>query len=420
VDDRWIMTASYMVGGGASMSLFCIDKAPMVASSPSMGQINAFRNLSWEGAIQPAVHWEDAGVAYSISYNNSTRLRVRTVSPPVNSPTMSSKLVNLSSNWSSPPSAPVLGSSNLDTLDGRLMNSVYIGGTIWTAHAIQTNQRASSRFYEVDPVAGTQVQLGTVRDTDNFSLFLFNPSISVNALGDAVLGCTGCDENTYAGAYYTGRLSTDPLGEMAMPVPYKSGTGPYSAQSGTQRWGDYSLTSTDPVDGTFWTIQEHATNSSSQWGNNIAQLGYDNADCSSNITRYCDPSALGPQVDIDTCSLAGSVVLTYSGGTPGQVGYLLVGAGNGVVSNPPGAVGDLCLSGSPIGRYIADLGVIDSAGVMVTDVINGSVGGGSGDLPDGLGGGSIQPGDTWNWQYWARHDGVPSTFSDALTVTFTN
>ena len=34
--------------------------------------------------------------------------------------------------------------------------------------------------------------------------------------------------------------------------------------------------------------------------------------------------------------------------------------------------------------------------------------------------GSIQAGDTWNWQYWARHAGASSTFSDALTVTFTN
>ncbi len=420
VDQRWIMTAAYMVGGAPTMTLFCIEKAPLVAASQSMGTVHAFRGLSWEGAIQPCVHWEDPGVGYTVSYNGSSRLRIRTVSPPVSSPTMTSKFVNLSKSWSAPPSAPCLGSSNLDTLDGRLMNSVYRVGSVWTTHAIATNGRASSRFYEVDPVAGTELQLGTVRDNQNQSLFFFNPSISVTSQGHAVLGCTGCDANTYAGAYYTGRLVTDPAGEMAFPIAYKPGAGPYNVSSSPQRWGDYSMTSSDPVDDTVWTVQEHATNASGQWGNNIAQLGY-GPDCSSNITRYCSPSALGPQIDIDTCSLgAGSINLTYSGGSPGKVGYLLVGASNGIITNPPGATGDLCLDGSPIGRYISDAAVIDGSGQIVTDIINGNIGGGVGNLPAAVGGGPIQPGDTWNWQYWARHTGVSSTFSDALTVTFTN
>jgi hypothetical protein len=91
----------------------------------------------------------------------------------------------------------------------------------------------------------------------------------------------------------------------------------------------------------------------------------------------------------------------------------------GVITDPPGAVGDLCLGGSAIGRYTADLGVIDAGGFLSTDVINGTTGGGSGQLPGTLGG-SITAGSTWNWQYWARHTGVPSTFSDAISVTFTN
>ena len=138
------------------------------------------------------------------------------------------------------------------------------------------------------------------------------------------------------------------------------------------------------------------------------------------ITRTCTPSALGPRIDVDTCSLgAGAIHMTYSNGTPGMVGYLLVGQGSGVISNPSGAVGDLCLGGSAIGRYIADLGVIDGAGQIVTDIIGGSVGGGAGNLPSSIGG-TIDAGETWNFQYWARHQGVSSTFSDAIGVTFVN
>ncbi|MCP3920396.1 MAG: hypothetical protein GY711_33125 [bacterium] len=137
-------------------------------------------------------------------------------------------------------------------------------------------------------------------------------------------------------------------------------------------------------------------------------------------TRYCAPSALGTQIDIDTCSLgAGSINLTYSNGTPGRVGYLLVGQGTGIITNPPGAVGDLCLGGASIGRYINDMAVIDGSGRIVTDIIAGNTGGGAGNLPGTIGG-TIGAGETWNFQYWARHQNVSSTFSDALAVTFTN
>lgn len=418
VDARWIMTASYMVGSGSRMTLFAIEKAPLVATTQTMGVISAFRNLSWEGAIQPCVHLDDVGVAYSVSWRNSTQFRIRTLSPPATAPTLASSYIPISKSWSSPPSAPVLGSPNLDTLDGRLMNAVFQGGSVWTAHSVNVNGRAASRFYEFDVATMTQTQLGTVRDTVNQSLCYFNPSIAVNSMGHAVLGGTSCDANQYAGAFYTGRLASDPLGEMAEPVEYKPGQAAYNQGSSAQRWGDYSLTSVDPTDDTIWTMQEFAR-PGNVWGNNIAQFDFV-PDCSSNITRYCDPSTLGPQIDVDTCSLgAGAIIFTYSGGTPGQFGYLLVGSGSGVISNPPGASGDLCLGGAAIGRYTADLGVIDAGGFLSTDVINGNTGGGSGQLPGTLGG-SLTAGSTWNWQYWARHTGVPSTFSDAISVTFTN
>ena len=416
VDSRWIMTAAYMVGGGATMSLFCIEKAPLVQQNQSMGTIHAFRQLSWEGAIHPCVHWQEAGEAYAISWNSSSRLRLRTINPPATSPTLTSSFVNLSNNWQSPPNVPQQGGGSLDALDGRLMNSVYNAGSVWTAHSIATNNRASSRFYEIDPTTSSQVQLGTVRDNVNQSLHFFNPSISVDSAGNAVLGCTASDANTFAGAWYTGRLATDPPGEMAFPVPFHAGENTYTGQGGSgKRWGDYSLTSTDPVDGTVWTIQEYAR-SSGGWGNWIAQLDFDDGtNCTT--SRFCDPSALGHTIDIDSCDVTGPINLTYSGGTPGVVGYLLVGSGSTVVPDPPGAFGDLCLGGAALGRYIADAQVIDASGQIVTDVINGNVGGGAGNLPGTLGG-TLMPGDTWNWQYWARVAVFGSTFSDALTVTF--
>ncbi|MBU1940462.1 MAG: hypothetical protein KKC68_01695, partial [Candidatus Thermoplasmatota archaeon] len=53
VDSDGVYTAAYMVGGSSGMSIFALVKAPLIAPNPSVGDIYAFRELPWEGAIQP-------------------------------------------------------------------------------------------------------------------------------------------------------------------------------------------------------------------------------------------------------------------------------------------------------------------------------------------------------------------------------
>ncbi len=79
-----------------------------------------------------------------------------------------------------------------------------------------------------------------------------NGSIS---LAYAVSGET----NVYPGIRYTGRAASDPLNQMTFAeVTVASGN---SAQEGINRWGDYSHTSLDPVDGTlFWHTGEYIVN----------------------------------------------------------------------------------------------------------------------------------------------------------------
>ncbi len=125
-------------------------------------------------------------------------------------------------------------------------------------------------------------------------------------------------------------------------------------------------------------------------------------------------------IAITTCSLAADEILVTAGDLPHhQAGYLLIGNGSGVISNPPGAAGDLCLAGSTpgIGRYTADVGVTGSLGLLATDLIGGAVGGGAGHLPNPPGG-QLQPGQVWGFQYWYRDVGT-SNFTDVIRVAFT-
>ncbi len=287
VDAKGIYTSAYMVGCG--MSIFAIDKAPLIAPLPSLRTITAFRGLGWEGAIQPAHTYGTPSGEYLVSLGGSSSLRIRRINPPLTSPTLTNLGTVSVPYFSDPPNAPALGSATpLNTIDPRPMMSVFRDGSLWTCHTINVSGRAGCRWYEIDPVSRSLIQYGTVADS---SLYYFFPSIMVNQAGSVAMAFSGSNASQYVGCYYTGRLANDPAGEMATPVMYKEGTGPQNNidSYGRNRWGDYSYTTLDPVDQmTFWTIQEYG-HASNVWGTYIAVLTQGFADCNKNeIADECD------------------------------------------------------------------------------------------------------------------------------------
>ena len=85
----------------------------------------------------------------------------------------------------------------------------------------------------------------------------FYGSIAMDMNGNIGLGYSvaNADNDTYVGLRYTGRLASDPLGEMTFTeVNVVSGTG---SQSGTNRFGDYAHMALDPDGQTFWFTGEY-------------------------------------------------------------------------------------------------------------------------------------------------------------------
>ena len=260
-----------MVGNG-TMSIFALDKAPLIAPSPSLGTVTAFRLLPWEGAIQPVHTYGTPAGEYLVSTQSSTQIRLRRVTGPMTAPTLSELGAASIPSYAEPPDAPVLGSSTaLDTVGSRLMNAVYRDGSIYAAHCIAGGAGAMCRWYQIDAGSVSLTQTGDVSDA---SLYYFFPSIAVNAAGGLVLGMSGSNSSQYAAAYYTGRLASDPAGEMADPALLRQGDAPHNIidSYGRNRFGDYSLTTLDPTDEQrLWTIQEyvHATDI---WGTWVGEL----------------------------------------------------------------------------------------------------------------------------------------------------
>src|SRR5262249_35074172 len=122
--------------------------------------------------------------------------------------------------------------------------------------------RTAAQWFQIDPAKPAIVQRGRIDDPTGNYLYAY-PSIAVNKNGDALLGYTRFSANDFATAEFSYRASTDPANTMQRDHIIKTGESTYIAtgsQSGSNRWGDYSITLVDPANDTrFWTLQEYAS-----------------------------------------------------------------------------------------------------------------------------------------------------------------
>ena len=135
------------------------------------------------------------------------------------------------------------------------------GGGCWGVYTGDT--RVGSRGYQINvPVnAGAPIitQSGTVctasASNDSLQKNYFIPSIMVSGQGHVAMGFSTAGETANANAGTVGRLATDPLGTMQVPVAITTNTNTYNPTSDPggisagrpRRWGDYSNTSVHPV-----------------------------------------------------------------------------------------------------------------------------------------------------------------------------
>lgn len=128
---------------------------------------------------------------------------------------------------------------------------------------VNNNDRGGMRWYEIRQDGTGKWSLfqeGTyspTSDTDN----RWMGSISMDDQGNIGMAYSVSGPNTYPSIRYTGRLATDPLGKMTLIEQNAfSGTGSQTANTGGDRYGDYSHLSLDPDGKTLWhTTQYVAT-----------------------------------------------------------------------------------------------------------------------------------------------------------------
>ena len=169
--------------------------------------------------------------------------------------TSSWRAVNTPNSLNSPAgtSLPQAGGPGLDGGLGVVESAIEHGGWIYTVsdRLPRGTLRRVLEWCRFHPVTG-QATWGTIVDPDPNVSYAY-PSMAINRDGAIVIGFGIFSPTTYASSGYVYR---DPSGNWSKVARIRTGTSPFTI---TDRWGDYSSTVVDPVDGvTFWTLQMNA------------------------------------------------------------------------------------------------------------------------------------------------------------------
>jgi hypothetical protein len=107
--------------------------------------------------------------------------------------------------------------------------------------------------------------------------------------GNTAIGYSVSNTNLFPGIRYAGRLAGDPPNNLAQGEA-EMFTGPAS-QTGTSRWGDYSMTTLDPPNNTdFWHVNEYSAGGSA-WHTRIGKFNFVGGGASPTPSPTATPAA---------------------------------------------------------------------------------------------------------------------------------
>jgi hypothetical protein len=199
------------------------------------------------------------------------------------------------------PDAPQLGTGYLvEVNDRRALSAVWREDQLYATTTILPNAGAdlgqtTAHWFRLDTSAG----IGGIFTADHGDVggediapgtFTFMPSVAVDKCGNMGVGFAASGPTYYPGAYYAGRLATDPPGTLQAAGTLGAGLDYYYRAFGgsRNRWGDYSGIALDPADEvTLWVYNEYATTRgtvlgsypledgrwATQWGNFMLRCG---------------------------------------------------------------------------------------------------------------------------------------------------
>jgi len=268
----------------AGSRLWIIDKTPFYnGGAPSWNVYNPYAAGGNATTTQPAHMFGAApgGMGtYLCSYSGlsdgtNEYVQVVQVLNPLGAVTFNHQFVLIGDiEGPSFPALPDAPQATIATLievnDRRALNAVWRNNELWVSTTILPNagpdlNQTTAHWFNLNASGVGSILLtdqGDVGAEDlGASTYTFFPSLMVDKCGNMGIGFAASNNQIYASACYTGRLSTDPAGTVQSTGMLAAGLDYYTRtfNSGRNRWGDYSGISIDPGDEvTFWVYNEYA------------------------------------------------------------------------------------------------------------------------------------------------------------------
>ena len=150
-----------------------------------------------------------------------------------------------------------------------------VGGVahLVSAHAIGNGTGVSTRWYDFTITNGTPTLLQQGNVNPNIATTdTYFPSVDINPGGSIGMNYSESGSSEYMSMYVTGRTPSDTAGTMETPVLAKTNAAVLNALG---RAGDYSFTTVDPTDGSFWAANEYAASfASPNWATWIQRFTF--------------------------------------------------------------------------------------------------------------------------------------------------
>jgi uncharacterized repeat protein (TIGR02543 family) len=168
-------------------------------------------------------------------------------------------------------------------------------------HTVQTGTNGTQtgiRWYELQNT-GSGFGLHQQGTFAPDSSYRWMGSIAMDKAGDIALGYNTSSSTMNPSIRYTGRLSTDSLGQMESEIDVLSAAGvAHGSQTNTFHWADYASLSIDPTDDcTFWFTTEYLPTTGGHWSTRIASFSFPS--CSGSYTLTANEMGQGTVTGAD-------------------------------------------------------------------------------------------------------------------------
>jgi len=310
--DAYYLTVNFFTNGTtfAGAGVAALDRAKMLAGQPATQQL--FQTSTLYGGLLAATvdgsRLPPAGAPnYLVALGTSTSLRYWKFHVDWTTPS--------SSTFTGPTSLAVAGytracnggtcipqsgtTQQLDSLADRVMYRLAYRNfadheALVVNHSVAAGSSTGVRWYELRPVNGnlTVFQQGTYAPDSSYR---WMGSIAMDQAGGIGLGYSVSSSSLHPAIRYTGRLASDPLGQMGQGEgSIVEGVGSQGVNRALSRWGDYSSMSVDPADGcTFWYANEYIpTTGTFNWRTRIGTFRLPNCGVPNDFSISANPTSL--------------------------------------------------------------------------------------------------------------------------------